>query len=183
MYCKISNEIDSGKIVLQTILFSGQFGITLNVGWSEPDDPFDPEHLAASERALQFDFGWFAHPIVIDGNYPQVMLDKVAYKSKVQNFSETRLTPFTEEEQRMIKGTLLQFEWVFFFQYTPSWFYRVSYKVVCVLNVFYFLGTTDFLGLNFYTSSVVYPEDKGFTDISYDADKDVGGRQESSWLG
>lgn len=105
------------------------------MGWSEPDDPFDPEHLAASERALQFDFGWFAHPIVIDGNYPQVMLDKVAYKSKVQNFSETRLTPFTEEEQRMIKGTLLQFEWTFF-QYTPSWLYRVSYKVVCVLRFF-----------------------------------------------
>ncbi|XP_061162615.1 uncharacterized protein LOC133171833 [Saccostrea echinata] len=125
----------------------GQFGITLNVGWSEPDDPFNPDHLAASERALQFDFGWFAHPIVINGNYPKVMIDKVAYKSNVQNFTNTRLTPFTDEEQRMIKGT------------------------------------TDFLGLNFYTSSVVYPEDKGFTDISYDADKDVGGRQESSWLG
>ena len=25
---------------------------------------------------------------------------------------------------------------VFFFQYTPSWFYRVSYKVVCVLRFF-----------------------------------------------
>ena len=181
MYCKISNEIDSGKNVFQTILYSGQFGITLNVGWSEPDDPFDPEHLAASERALQFDFGWFAHPIVIDGNYPQVMLDKVAYKSKVQNFSETRLTPFTKEEQRMIKGTLLQFEWVFF-QYTPN------LVILCLVQGSWclkhlFLGTTDFLGLNFYTSSVVYPEDKGFTDISYDADKDVGGRQESSWLG
>lgn len=82
----------------------GQFGITLNVGWSEPDDPFNPDHLKASERALQFDFGWFAHPIVINGNYPQVMIDKVAYKSKVQNFSESRLTPFTEDEQRMIKG-------------------------------------------------------------------------------
>lgn len=32
------------------------------------------------------------------------MIDKVAYKSKVQNFSESRLTPFTEDEQRMIKG-------------------------------------------------------------------------------
>lgn len=76
----------------------------MNVGWSEPDDPFNPDHLKASERALQFDFGWFAHPIVINGNYPQVMIDKVAYKSKVQNFSESRLTPFTEDEQRMIKG-------------------------------------------------------------------------------
>lgn len=82
----------------------GQFGITLNVGWSEADDPFNSDHLKASERALQFDFGWFAHPIVIDGNYPKVMIDKVAYKSKVQNFSQSRLPSFTEDEQRMIKG-------------------------------------------------------------------------------
>lgn len=38
------------------------------------------------------------------------------------------------------------------------------------------LGMMDFLGLNFYILFVVYLEDKGFIDISYDVDKDVGGR-------
>lgn len=58
----------------------------------------------ASERALQFDFGWFANPVV-HGDYPDVMKRQVARKSKAQHFNESRLPAFTEEEKNMIKGT------------------------------------------------------------------------------
>ena len=43
-------------------MISGKIGITLNGGWAEPktDRQVDKD---AAERALQFDFGWYAHPI------------------------------------------------------------------------------------------------------------------------
>lgn len=43
-------------------------------------------------------------------------------------------------------------------------------------------GATDFLGMNFYTSSIVYPNDVRL-DISYDADKGTGGKSDPSWVG
>jgi hypothetical protein len=36
--------------------------------------------------------------------------------------------------------------------------------------------------MNFYTSSIVYPNDVR-TDISYDADKGTGGKADPSWIG
>ncbi|KAK3085076.1 hypothetical protein FSP39_023890 [Pinctada imbricata] len=136
----------------------GVIGITLNMGWSEPKNPFDPTHLEASERAVLFDFGWFAHPLVY-GKYPDVMTWQVGNKSLAQNFTETRLTPFTPDEVKLINVTAFHF--------------------ACPNDA----GTTDFLGLNFYTSSLVYPQKKSITDISYDADKDNGGEQDPKWKG
>ncbi|XP_069134731.1 LOW QUALITY PROTEIN: lactase/phlorizin hydrolase-like [Argopecten irradians] len=124
----------------------GQVGITLNAGWSEPEDPFNPSHLEAAERATQFDFGWFANPLV-HGDYPDIMKWQVGNKSALQGFNESRLPTFTETQKRMINGA------------------------------------TDFLGLNFYTSGLVHPEDRDINDISYDADKDTGGSIDPKWLG
>lgn len=45
-----------------------------------------------------------------------------------------------------------------------------------------FTGATDFLGLNFYTSSIVYPKDDR-TDVSYDADKGTGAKADPNWIG
>ena len=56
----------------------GRVGITLNVNWMEPEDPSDDDHIEASNTKLQFDFGWFARPILIDGKYPDVMREKVS---------------------------------------------------------------------------------------------------------
>ncbi len=44
----------------------------------EPEDPSDDDHIEASNTKLQFDFGWFARPILIDGKYPDVMREKVS---------------------------------------------------------------------------------------------------------
>ncbi|XP_060064598.1 uncharacterized protein LOC132544951 [Ylistrum balloti] len=81
----------------------GQVGITLNAGWSEPQDPFNPSHLEAAERATQFDFGWFANPL-IHGDYPDVMKSQVGKKSELQGFNKSRLPEFTATEKMMIKG-------------------------------------------------------------------------------
>ena len=56
---------------------NGKVGITLNIDWAEPVNPKDGNHLEASDRAIQFHLGWFAHPIFINGAYPDVMREKV----------------------------------------------------------------------------------------------------------
>ncbi|CAH1801973.1 unnamed protein product [Owenia fusiformis] len=82
----------------------GTIGITLNTGWSEPRNASIPSDVEAAERAMQFDFGWFAHPIYY-GDYPDVMKWQVGNKSEAQNLTESRLPKFTPAEIESIKGT------------------------------------------------------------------------------
>ena len=102
----------------------GQVGITLNSDWFEPRNASDPDHVEASITKLQFMIGWFAHPIFIDGKYPEVMRRKIDEKSAASGFPESRLPQFTEEESLEI------------------------------------MHSSDFFGLNHYTSSLVYPTPK-----------------------
>ncbi len=50
--------------------------------WSEPKDPTDETHVEAAERSLDFSFGWYAHPIFVDGDYPAIMQEKVNRKNR-----------------------------------------------------------------------------------------------------
>jgi beta-glucosidase/6-phospho-beta-glucosidase/beta-galactosidase len=51
-------------------------------------------------------YGWYANAIYHpDGNYPQVMIDRIAERSKKEGFSKSRLPEFTPEEIEYIKGT------------------------------------------------------------------------------
>ncbi|CAM6054150.1 unnamed protein product [Sphagnum tenellum] len=52
--------------------------------------------LAASETSMQFEIGWFAHAILKNGNYPDVM---------PRGFFSPRLPTFTPEDSAMILGT------------------------------------------------------------------------------
>nr|XP_020500398.2 lactase-phlorizin hydrolase-like [Labrus bergylta] len=83
----------------------GQVSIALNADWVEPKDVNAPREVVAADRALQFQLGWFAHPIFKNGDYPDAMKWQVGNKSELQGLSETRLPAFTEEEKRFIKGT------------------------------------------------------------------------------
>ena len=62
----------------------GVCGITCNVNWPEPRDPNNVDDNDASETNLQFNLGWFLHPIAVDGNYPRIMREKIDTKSEVQ---------------------------------------------------------------------------------------------------
>jgi beta-glucosidase/6-phospho-beta-glucosidase/beta-galactosidase len=44
------------------------------MAWPKSDTPKDK---AAAEREMQFNVGWFGHPIFQNGDYPQIMIDKV----------------------------------------------------------------------------------------------------------
>lgn len=85
------------------MIFLGKVGITLNIDWKAPKSNRSAEDAEASERALQFMVGWFAHPIYLNGDYSDIMKKQVAKKSKQQGLKTSRLPTFTLEEQKFIQ--------------------------------------------------------------------------------
>ncbi|XP_051815392.1 lactase/phlorizin hydrolase-like [Acanthochromis polyacanthus] len=83
----------------------GLVSIALSADWIEPKDANVLREVRAADRALQFQLGWFAHPIFKNGDYPDAMKWQVANKSDLQDLSESRLPSFTEEEKNNISGT------------------------------------------------------------------------------
>jgi len=73
----------------------GQIGITNNCDWREPKTD-DPEDIAAAERAVLFQLGWFSEPIFgKEGDYPEPM----------RKLYGDRLPKFTTEQKRLLKGS------------------------------------------------------------------------------
>lgn len=83
----------------------GLVSIALNADWFEPEDINVIREVVAADRALQFQLGWFAHPIFKNGDYPDAMKWQVGNKSELQELPDTRLPSFTEEEKSFIRGT------------------------------------------------------------------------------
>ena len=84
----------------------GQIGINLAASWYEPKISTDLEVNEAAERAFQFHLGWFAEPILLTGDYPQVMKQYIANTSMSEEVSH-RLPTFTNNESQIVKGNLL----------------------------------------------------------------------------
>lgn len=81
----------------------GKISITLVSDWKEPLTEGQADADAA-ERALEFMLGWFANPIFVNGDYPDVMKTRIATKSANEGRNESRLPEFTQLEKTMIKG-------------------------------------------------------------------------------
>ncbi|XP_061378129.1 myrosinase 1-like isoform X2 [Danaus plexippus] len=124
----------------------GQIGITLSAKWYEPESDRDSE---AAEDIKQFEWGLYANPIFSEfGDYPAVMKDRIAAKSKEQGFPRSRLPQFTPEEIDFIKGS------------------------------------SDFIGLNHYTTNIVYRNESVYgyySSPSFYDDIEVISYQDSSW--
>ena len=73
----------------------GKVGITLNVNWGEPQDAANPEHVEASERFMDFFLGWYAHPIFVSGQYPEVI-----YLFSLQNILSIYTDKFLDHEEQ-----------------------------------------------------------------------------------
>ncbi|RZC33447.1 myrosinase 1-like [Asbolus verrucosus] len=85
--------------------YGGKIGITIDTIWAEPKTNAS-EDVDAAERVMQVGLGWWAHPIFsAEGDYPQIMKSRVEQNSKVENFSESRLPPFTPKEVKFVQGT------------------------------------------------------------------------------
>ncbi|XP_051137086.1 beta-glucosidase 24-like isoform X2 [Andrographis paniculata] len=73
----------------------GIIGMIISSNWNEPYSD-KPEDIAANQRATDFQIGWFLEP-VLGGQYPASMLELV---------SPENLKPFTEEESKLLKGSI-----------------------------------------------------------------------------
>ncbi|XP_068717763.1 cytosolic beta-glucosidase-like [Montipora capricornis] len=81
----------------------GKLSIILNVQWGEPKTDKQTD-LDAAERYLEWFLGWFANPVFVNGDWPEVMKMTVLKNSESEGIPN-RLPEFTEEEKSFIKGT------------------------------------------------------------------------------
>uniref|UniRef100_A0A8C9N6J8 Lactase n=1 Tax=Serinus canaria TaxID=9135 RepID=A0A8C9N6J8_SERCA len=83
----------------------GKVGLVLNSDWAEPKTPGSSEDIRASERYLQFMLGWFAHPIFVNGDYPDMLKAQIQDVNQQCSTTVAQLPVFTEEEKSLVKGT------------------------------------------------------------------------------
>lgn len=80
-------------------------GIALNADWAEPLDTTSSS-VEAADRYMDFMLGWFAHPIFVNGDYPDRLKSQVELKKAECQPTEVAILPvFTEAEKLRIKGT------------------------------------------------------------------------------
>ena len=51
----------------------GKVGITMNCDWTEPRNTHKQQDHVARDNLLDFFLGWWAKPIFVDGDYPNIM--------------------------------------------------------------------------------------------------------------
>uniref|UniRef100_A0A8C8R6P5 Lactase n=1 Tax=Pelusios castaneus TaxID=367368 RepID=A0A8C8R6P5_9SAUR len=83
----------------------GKVGIVLNSDWAEPKTPTSSEDVKAAERYMQFMLGWFAHPIFVNGDYPDILKSQIQQKNQQCVSAAILLPSFSEEEKSLVKGT------------------------------------------------------------------------------
>ncbi|XP_061861226.1 lactase/phlorizin hydrolase [Colius striatus] len=83
----------------------GKVGLVLNSDWAEPKTPTSSEDVRAAERYLQFMLGWFAHPIFVNGDYPDILKAQIWEANQQCSTTVAQLPLFTEEEKSWVKGT------------------------------------------------------------------------------
>uniref|UniRef100_A0A8C6XYL9 Lactase n=1 Tax=Naja naja TaxID=35670 RepID=A0A8C6XYL9_NAJNA len=83
----------------------GKVGIVLNSDWAEPRNPRSPQDLKAAERYLQFMLGWFAHPIFINGDYPEILKTQIEEKNNQCSVDFAKLPAFSNKDKEMVQGT------------------------------------------------------------------------------
>ncbi|XP_062537023.1 myrosinase 1-like [Armigeres subalbatus] len=82
----------------------GKIGMTLSGRYFYPTD--NVTDLNAVDRALQFQIGWFAHPLFSEtGGYPPIMISDIGDHSLREGRSMSRLPEFSEEMTSYVRGT------------------------------------------------------------------------------
>jgi beta-glucosidase/6-phospho-beta-glucosidase/beta-galactosidase len=82
----------------------GIVGITLDSRFYFAKNAADYPDIV--NRAMNFELGWFAHPIFSEiGGYPQVMIDEIASRSKMEQRPFSRLPEMSDEIKKFILGS------------------------------------------------------------------------------
>lgn len=150
--------LSHGKVVKHyRKYYKGKIGLTLNSNMWIPITN-DPEDIEASRRAMDFMFGWF-YNVLINGDYPQVMKDRVG----------DRLPKFTEEEKKLLKGSI-DFTGI---NYYNSLICGQTTFIRFMSNVYRFLGMRDFF--------TMIMKDHYYTDMNVMCFRDPGETTQMGW--
>nr|CAD7259304.1 unnamed protein product [Timema shepardi] len=94
-----------GDRVSLFVITDSKISIALNSNYMYPKTDSNDDVYAATV-AMQFNLGWYAHPIFsTDGDYPAVMKEIVAASSTAQGLTSSRLPEFGDTWVNYIKGT------------------------------------------------------------------------------
>ncbi|KAM3590617.1 uncharacterized protein V6R79_012782 [Siganus canaliculatus] len=81
----------------------GAVSLAINSDWLEPLQRGCPEDIAATERDLAFTLGWFAWPVFVTGDYPEIMRSAIdAQSDKLGYTGSSRLPSFPEDEPAIL---------------------------------------------------------------------------------
>lgn len=81
----------------------GAVSLANNSDWLEPLHPDCAEDIAAAERYLAFTLGWFAWPVFVTGDYPEIMRAAIDAQSKKLGYSGgSRLPSFSKDEPAVL---------------------------------------------------------------------------------
>lgn len=83
----------------------GAVSLALNSDWLEPLGPGCPEDVASAERDLAFTLGWFAWPVFVTGDYPEMMRSTIETQSKKMRYSGGLRLPRFSNDDPPILGT------------------------------------------------------------------------------
>lgn len=82
----------------------GKIGLTLSGRYFYPAN--NETNVDVVDRALQFQIGWFAHPLFNEaGGYPPIMVQDIEDHSLREGRSMSRLPEMTEEMKQYVRGT------------------------------------------------------------------------------
>ncbi|XP_017269822.1 cytosolic beta-glucosidase [Kryptolebias marmoratus] len=83
----------------------GAVSLALNSDWLEPLNPDCIEDVAATERDLIFTLGWFAWPVFVTGDYPEMMRAAIEHRSKKLGYIGPPRLPSFSKDDPTILGT------------------------------------------------------------------------------
>uniref|UniRef100_A0A3Q3IRB6 Glucosidase, beta, acid 3 (gene/pseudogene) n=1 Tax=Monopterus albus TaxID=43700 RepID=A0A3Q3IRB6_MONAL len=83
----------------------GAVSLAINSDWFEPLRPGCNEDVAATERDLAFTLGWFAWPVFVTGDYPQIMRSAIDSQSQKLGYSGSSRLPSFSKDEPAIFGT------------------------------------------------------------------------------
>lgn len=87
------------------VIQNGKIGIVSDARWYEPATNSIQDQKAA-ERIREFLVGMVAHPLLKNGDFPEVIKTYVKTISVEKNFSRSFLPEFSEDERKLIKGSV-----------------------------------------------------------------------------
>lgn len=83
----------------------GWVSLAINSDWAEPLNAQCKEDIAATKRYLAFTLGWFAWPVFVTGDYPEIMRSAVESESKKRGYNGSSRLPSFSKDEPTILGT------------------------------------------------------------------------------